>query len=419
MIKFYDTNVLINMQDIIFNCEDRFYISNITYKELEHIKTSHNKTEEVKYKAREAVRWLDCNEDKYDIVIFKPKMLKRKFRFYELNDDLRILACVNYKTKKKLFQPKEDIVFVTSDIACKNIATSLGIKTSKPIIETKDDYTGFITVKYDDEELAEFYSHYFFKNIPVNNILPNQYLIIKDKNDLIIDKYRWDGHSYVKITKIKPESKIFGKVGPIENDVFQELALDCLSHNQITMLRGKAGSGKSFLAFSYLFSQLDKGKIDKIVVFCNTVATAGSARLGFYPGTKDEKLIDAQIGNLFASKLGDKEAVQALIDGHKLIFLPMSDIRGYDTSGMKAGVYITEAQNMDIELMKLALERVGDDCLMILDGDSDAQVDLAQYAGVNNGMRRVSEVFRGENLYGEVTLRKVHRSRIAELAQLL
>ena len=69
--------------------------------------------------------------------------------------------------------------------------------------------------------------------------------------------------------------------------------------------------------------------------------------------------------------------------------------------------------------MKLALERVGDDCLMILDGDSDAQVDLAQYAGVNNGMRRVSEVFRGENLYGEVTLRKVHRSRIAELAQLL
>lgn len=210
---------------------------------------------------------------------------------------------------------------------------------------------------------------------------------------------------------------MFGSIKPL--DIEQVCAMDSLYRNQITMLRGKAGSGKSFLAFSYLFSQLDKGRIDKIVVFCNTVATAGSARLGFYPGTKDEKLIDAQIGNLFASKLGDKEAVQALIDAHKLIFLPMSDIRGYDTSGMKAGVYITEAQNMDIELMKLALERVGDDCLMILDGDSDAQVDLAQYAGVNNGMRRVSEVFRGEDLYGEVTLRKVHRSRIAELAQLL
>jgi len=33
----------------------------------------------------------------------------------------------------------------------------------------------------------------------------------------------------------------------------------------------------------------------------------------------------------------------------------MSDIRGFDTSGMKAGVYITEAQNLDINLIKLAL----------------------------------------------------------------
>jgi len=35
--------------------------------------------------------------------------------------------------------------------------------------------------------------------------------------------------------------------------------------------------------------------------------------------------------------------------------LPISDIRGYDTSGMNAGIYITEAQNLDVELLKLAL----------------------------------------------------------------
>ena len=44
-----------------------------------------------------------------------------------------------------------------------------------------------------------------------------------------------------------------------------------------------------------------------------------------------------------------------------LLLLPMSDIRGFDTSGMKAGIYITEAQNMDIELMRLALQRIGED----------------------------------------------------------
>ena len=29
----------------------------------------------------------------------------------------------------------------------------------------------------------------------------------------------------------------------------------------------------------------------------------------------------------------------------------MSDIRGFDTTGMKAGVYITEAQNLNIKLL--------------------------------------------------------------------
>ena len=97
----------------------------------------------------------------------------------------------------------------------------------------------------------------------------------------------------------------------------------------------------------------------------------------------------------------------------------MSDIRGYDTTGMKAGIYITEAQNLDIELMRLALQRVGEDSICILDGDDQAQVDLSIYGGTNNGLRRASEIFRGADFYGEVTLQKIHRSRIAELAQLM
>ena len=84
-------------------------------------------------------------------------------------------------------------------------------------------------------------------------------------------------------------------------------------------------------------------KIDKIIVFCNTVATKDSAKLGFYPGTRDEKLLDSQIGNLLSSKLGGKIEVERMIEEEKLVLLPLSDIRGYDTTGMKAGIYISEA----------------------------------------------------------------------------
>lgn len=97
----------------------------------------------------------------------------------------------------------------------------------------------------------------------------------------------------------------------------------------------------------------------------------------------------------------------------------MSDIRGYDTSGMRAGVYITEAQNLDIELMKLALQRIGEDSICIIDGDCKAQVDDIAFAGNKNGMRRVSKVFRGKDVYGEINLKNIHRSKIAEIAELM
>lgn len=32
-------------------------------------------------------------------------------------------------------------------------------------------------------------------------------------------------------------------------------------------------------------------------------------------------------------------------------------------------------------------------------------------------MRRVSKIFKGSNLYGEVELKKIHRSALAELAE--
>ena len=210
---------------------------------------------------------------------------------------------------------------------------------------------------------------------------------------------------------------MFGRLKAMDGDIYQQLALNSLSDNQITMIRGAAGTGKSYLSFGYLFYLLETNKIEKIIVFCNTVATKGSAKLGYYPGSRTEKLLDSQIGNFLESKLGDRMMVEKLINDGKLVLLPMSDIRGYDTTGMRAGVYITEAQNLDIELMRLALQRIGEDSICIIDGDSDAQVDSSLYSGNNNGMRRVSEVFRGQDFYGEVTLKNIKRSRIAELAQ--
>lgn len=86
---------------------------------------------------------------------------------------------------------------------------------------------------------------------------------------------------------------------------------------------------------------------------------------------------------------------------------------------MRAGIYITEAQNMNIPMLKLALQRIGNDCICILDGDNKTQVDMKEYDGENNGLRRVSQVFRGKDIYGEVTLQNIYRSKIAQTAELM
>ena len=88
-----------------------------------------------------------------------------------------------------------------------------------------------------------------------------------------------------------------------------------------------------------------------------------------------------------------------------------------DTSGIRAGVYISEAQNMSVNLMKLALQRIGEDSICIIDGDCKTQVDDIQFAGSNNGMKRASKVFRGEDIYGEITLKNIHRSKISRIAE--
>lgn len=110
--------------------------------------------------------------------------------------------------------------------------------------------------------------------------------------------------------------------------------------------------------------------------------------------------------------------VEALIDNEQLILLPLSDIRGYETPD-NSGVYISEAQNLDIDMMQLALTRIGENSICIIDGDDKTQVDSPAYAGIRNGMKRVSKVFRNTDIYGEIELRYVHRSKVADLARKL
>lgn len=413
-VFFYDTCSLLNELHSAFE-NDLFYISSVTLEELENIKTSSTKDQDVKYKARQLLHLLFENKDKYKVIIFQKEweIAIANYSYLSNSNDSKIIFSA-FITDTEV----HNLVFKTDDLCCAALAEQIGLTVETTYEQMKlDNYTGFIEKSVTNEELVKFYANPCPESINHFNLLENQYLIIKDENGKIADSFKWKNGKYEQVLFPTLKTNMFGMIKP--KDEYQKLAIDSLLSNKITVLRGPAGSGKSYLSFAALFHKLEKHEIDKIIIFCNTVATANSAKLGFYPGSRNEKLLDSQIGNFLSSKLGDSVAVERFIAEGKLALLPMSDIRGYDTTGMKAGIYITEAQNLDIELMRLALQRVGEDSICVLDGDDQAQVDLSIYGGTNNGLRRVSEIFRGSDLYGEITLQKIHRSKIAELAQLM
>lgn len=411
---FYDTCALLNMGEMAF--DEPFMISCRTLIELEQIKTDKHKDEQVKHKVRVVSRLLNDNAHSNTVTIIYTGDFRQDENFlcrdYLMDSPDSHICYAAWQS----YINDNNTIFCTDDLCCKNIASAIlniPVCSSEDIIYP-DTYTGYKEVELTDEELSQIYSN------PTENTyltLQNQYLITKDSSGSITGLFKWDGDKYTNIDYKGFKTTMFGMVRAKDGDIYQQLAIDSLYSNKITMLCGPAGTGKSFLALSYMMKLLESHRIEKIIIFTNPCATNGAAKLGFYPGTPDEKLLYSQIGNMLGSKFGDKIALQTLIDTRKIQLLPFSDIRGFDTAGMNCAVYITEAQNLDIEMMRLALQRIGEDSICIVDGDYDAQVDMSIYSGDNNGMKRLSKIFRGTEVYGEVKLKNIYRSRIAELAQ--
>lgn len=395
-----DTNVLLSYPEAI-NEFDIVIIPVHICEELDGLKKADGL---LGWQAREALRRIDAATnvkkdivDIYDIDVYGWDETKR---------DNQIVFCAKVN----------NAIMVSNDTAVRIKAEHLGLKTQAYERSRNDAYSGFVEIEMSNEELADWYSTKNKEN--KWGVLCNQYMMIKNTNtNEIVDCWVCMENGFRGLKTQIIESAYLGKLKP--KDVYQTSVIDSLCNNQLTMIKGRAGSGKSLLSLSYSLSMIEQQIYSKLIIFCNTVPVKNSQRLGFYKGTRDEKLLDSQIGTMLTSKLGDRSEVENFIKSGKILLLPMSDIRGFDTTGMNAIVWITEAQNLDIELMRLAIQRIGADCQLILDGDCDTQIDVTSFEGDKNGMKRVSEVFRGEKCYGEMELNVIYRSELAKIADKL
>lgn len=412
MIFFFDTSAALILQEDMFQFSDGRYprISTYTFKELEDIKSSNTKSDDIKAKARRLLHTL-ANRTDYIAIPYNKEDYQE---FQESIDaskspDTKIMAAAFYYQK----EIGESLTFVTADLFQCQIAATAHLATQYIEAQPEDAYLGYktITIK-SQEEMEEIFQAIEWNDNSAFELLYNEYLILLDIDGEVIEKYKWVGH-FEKIKYAKCNSDHFGELKP--RNVHQLLALDSMKNNQITLIGGPAGSGKTMLSLSFLFDQLEHNMIDRIVIFCNPVVAKNAAKLGFYPGTQTEKILSSQVGNVLASKLGSMLEVENLIAKGVLQIIPAGDSRGYEVPA-HSGVYIMEAQNLDTVLLRMLLQRIGEDCKVIVDGDRLEQTDLDIYAN-DNGMKKMSQVFRGEPIFGQVDLKTIERSKIARIAE--
>ena len=401
-MKFYDTNAILKLQDKIF--EEDFIISSVTLQELEHIKVSRNKDDQVKYEARKALHLLDDNSDKYDVVVYdnaiENYILEKNM---EITPDTKIVgSCAFVNTMK-------DVIFVTDDIACKMIARKIFNLTVKGVNdEPVDIYKGYREISLDEQEMAHFY-----QNLSENvlGLLTNEYLLLKDCDGNIVDKLKWDGEEYQTIRSKPYKSNMFGTLKPLDD--IQSFAMDSINTNDITVLYGKAGSGKTTIPLNYIMQEIEKGRYKKCYIVYSYEPLKGAKTLGFEKGDHITKLIySASIGNILASKFGDIQQVEYMIDRDMLDIIPTANIRGWECPSDSI-LLCTESQNLDVYTLKTIIQRCKSGCKQIYEGDIIEQKDTnIQNVGIN----RLIDVFKGYKSFGCVKLKNNYRSELSELA---
>ena len=139
----------------------------------------------------------------------------------------------------------------------------------------------------------------------------------------------------------------------------------------ISVLTGKAGSGKTLLATQIALEHLFYREVERIII---TRPTVSNEDIGFLPGDIKEKM-NPWVAPIHANMymLYGKPRIEKLINENTIEIAPISFLRG--RTFVNACVIVDEAQNVTKSQMEMILSRLGTNSKMLICGDI-SQTDL-------------------------------------------
>lgn len=158
----------------------------------------------------------------------------------------------------------------------------------------------------------------------------------------------------------------------------QKKAFEAYHKNKNLVLHGTAGTGKTFVAFYLALSEvLESQYYHKMVIIRSVVP---SREMGFLPGNQKEKIkvYESPYYGICTELFDRGDAYDILKQKNQIEFISTSFIRG--TTLKDCVVVVDEIQNMTWAELSTVLTRIGDNCRIILCGDTK-QSDLTEKTG--------------------------------------
>jgi phosphate starvation-inducible PhoH-like protein len=190
----------------------------------------------------------------------------------------------------------------------------------------------------------------------------------------------------------------------VELNSEQKDAKRLIIENQIVIVTGRAGSGKSLVSAITALDFLFKKQCDKIYVTRATIEVGNS--LGFLPGSLDEKFnpyLEAFMENL--TKCYDTVKIGDLIKDQKIVAYPVQFIRGKTIDDI---LVVEEAQNLSKAQMLAILTRLGKYGKIIINGDNEQKDIRDEY----NGLSYAIELSKNIEEIKWIKLKENHRSDV-------
>ena len=184
----------------------------------------------------------------------------------------------------------------------------------------------------------------------------------------------------------------------------QKEAKRMIIENQIVVITGRAGCGKSLVCAQVALDFLNKKQCDMVYVTRATIEVGNS--LGFLPGALEDKFnpyLEAFQENLI--KCYDRAKIEQLVADKKVLAYPVQFIRGKTVDDV---VIVEEAQNLSKAQMLAILTRLGKTGKIVINGDMEQQ-DTKESV---NGLAYAIELSKKIPEIKWVKLKENHRSDI-------